>query len=114
PALGASRIDLVSVLKGTGEAVSGAVGKRRARMALTVVQVALSLVLVIGAGLFLRSLGKLRAIDPSLVTDRVVAAQLDLGLRGYDQAKGQQFYARVLEAAQAIPGVQAATLTSVL
>jgi putative ABC transport system permease protein len=114
PALGASRIDLVSVLKGAGEAVSGAVGKRRARMALTVVQIALSLVLVIGAGLFLRSLGKLRAIDPSLVTDRVVATQLNLTLRGYDEAKGQQFYTRVLEAVQAVPGVQAATLTSVL
>jgi putative ABC transport system permease protein len=114
PALGASRIDLVSVLKGAGEAVSAAVGKRRARRMLTVVQVALSLVLVVGAGLFLRSLGKLRAIDPSLITNRVVAAQLNLGLRGYDEAKGQQFYTRVLEAAQALPGVQAVTLTSVL
>jgi putative ABC transport system permease protein len=83
-------------------------------MTLTVVQIALSLVLIVGAGLFLRSLGKLRAIDPSLVTDRVVAAQLNVTLRGYDQPKGQQFYARVLEAAQTLPGVQAATLTSVL
>jgi putative ABC transport system permease protein len=114
PALGASRTDLVSVLKGAGEAVSGAVGKRRARMTLTVVQIALSLVLVVGAGLFLRSLGKLRAIDPSLVTDRVVAAQLNLTLRGYDADKGGQFYARVLEGVNGIPGVQAATLSSVL
>jgi predicted permease len=114
PAFGASRADLVSVLKGAGEAVSGAVGKRRARMALTVVQIALSLVLVVGAGLFLRSLGKLRAIDPSLVTDRVVAAQMNLTLRGYNHEKGKQFYARVLEAVQAMPGIQAATLTSVL
>jgi putative ABC transport system permease protein len=114
PAFGASRADLLSVLKGAGEAVSGAVGKRRARMALTVVQIALSLVLVIGAGLFLRSLGKLRAIDPTLVTDRVVATQMNLTLRGYDQEKGRQFYARVLDAVQGMPGIQAATLTSVL
>jgi predicted permease len=114
PALGASRADLLGVLKGSGEAVSGAVGKRRARMTLTVVQIALALVLVVGAGLFLRSLGKLRAIDPSLVTDRIIAAQIDLTLRGYDQEKGRQFYSRVLERAQALPGVQAATLTSVL
>lgn len=114
PALGASRVDLVSVLKGAGEAVSGAVGKRRARLALTAVQIALSLVLVVGAGLFLRSLGKLRAIDPSLVTDRVIATQLDLTLPGYDEPKGRQFYSRVLEVVQGIPGVQAATLTSVL
>jgi predicted permease len=114
PAFGASRADLLGVLKGSGETVSGAVGKRRARMTLTVVQIALSLVLVLGAGLFLRSLGKLRAIDPSLVTDRVVAAEMDLTLRGYDEGKGVQFYSRVLERARALPGVQAATLTSVL
>ena len=114
PALGASRADLVTVLKGAGEAVSGAVGKRRARNVLTVVQVALSLVLVVGAGVFLRSLGKLRSIDPSLVTDRVVAAQVNLTLRGYDEARGQQFYARVLEAVRGVAGVQAVTLASVL
>ena len=114
PAFGASRADLVSVLKGAGEAVSGAVGKRRARMGLTVVQIALSLVLVVGAGLFLRSLAKLRAIDPSLLTDRVIATQINLTLRGYDEERGQLFYARVLEGVRTIPGVQAVTLTSVL
>jgi predicted permease len=114
PAFGASRADLISVLKGAGEAVSGAVGKRRARLALTVVQIALSLVLVVGAGLFLRSLGKLRAIDPSLVTDRVLATQVNLILRGYDEARGRQFYSRLLEDVRTLPGVQAATLTSVL
>ena len=70
--------------------------------------------LVVGAGLFLRSLGKLRGIDPSLVTDRVVATQMNLTLRGYNEEKGKQFYARLLDAVQAVPGVQAATLTSVL
>ena len=114
PAFGASRADLVSVLKSGGATLAGATGKRRARMALTAVQIALSLVLVIGAGLFLRSLGKLRAIDPSLATDRVIATQLNLTLRGYDQARGAQFYERVLASAAAVPGVQSATLTSVL
>jgi len=114
PAFGASRADLVTVLKGAGESVSGAVGKRRTRMTLTAVQVALSLVLVVGAGLFLRSLGKLRAIDPSLVTDRVVATTLDLTLRGYDKDKGLQFYTQVLESVKRLPGIQAATLSSVL
>ena len=114
PAFGATRADLLAVLKGSGEAVSGAVGKRRARMTLTVVQIALSLVLVVGAGLFLRSLAKLRAIDPSLATDRVVAAQLNLTLRGYDQARGGEFYDRLLDMIQGVPGVQSATLASVL
>jgi predicted permease len=114
PAFGASRADLVSVLKGAAEAVSGAVGKRRARLGLTVVQIALSLVLVVGAGLFLRSLAKLRAIDPSLMTDRVLAGSVNLTLRGYEAERGQQVYARLLEDVRAIPGVQHATLTSVL
>jgi predicted permease len=114
PAFGASRADLVSVLKGGGAAVAGAVGKRRARMTLTAIQIALALVLVVGAGLFLRSLGKLRAIDPSLVTDRVIATQMNLTLRGYDQARGVQFYERVLASVKAVPGVQSATLASVL
>ena len=114
PAFGASRADLIAVLKGAGEAVSGAVGKRRARMTLTAVQIALSLVLVVGAGLFLRSLGKLRAIDPSLATDRVVAATLNMTLRGYDEAKGTLFYTHVLESVKRLPGIQAATLSSVL
>ena len=114
PAFGASRADLIGVLKGTGEAVSGAVGKRRVRLALTVVQIALSLVLVIGAGLFLRSLGKLRAIDPSLSTDRVLATQVNLTLRGYDAARGQVFYRQLQDSVRALPGVQHATLTSVL
>ena len=114
PAFGASRADLVSVLKSGGATLAGTAGKRRARMALTAVQIALSLVLVIGAGLFLRSLGKLRAIDPALLTDRVIATQLNLTLRGYDEARGQQFYERVLASVQGVPGVQAATLTSVL
>lgn len=114
PAFGASRADLISVLKGAGESVSGAVGKRRVRLGLTVVQIALSLVLVVGAGLFLRSLARLRAIDPSLTTDRVLATQVNLTLRGYDESRGQVFYSRLLDGVRTVPGVQHATLTSVL
>ena len=114
PSIGSSRPDLLAVIKAAGEAVGTTIGKRRLRTALTVVQVALALVLVIGAGLFLRSLGRLRAVDPALITNRVIAGSLDLSLRGYSEAGGQQFYDAALEAARSLPGVQAATLTSVL
>jgi predicted permease len=114
PAIGSSRPDLLVVIKAAGEATGSRIGKRRLRTSLTVVQVALALVLVIGAGLFLRSLERLRAVDPALVTDRVIAGRLDLTLRGYSEERGRQFYEEALDSARSLPGVQAATLTSVL
>jgi len=114
PAIGSSRPDLLAVIKAAGEAAGTRIGKRRLRTSLTVVQVALALVLVIGAGLFLRSLGRLRAVDPALLNNRVIAATLDLTLLGYSEGRGRQFYDAALESARSLPGVQAATLTSVL
>jgi putative ABC transport system permease protein len=84
------------------------------RRALVIVQVALSLVLVIGAGLFLRSLWRLKAIDPALASDRVVAASLNLTLRGYDEPRGRQLYEDVLARVRAIPGVESVSLAYVL
>jgi len=114
PAIGSSRPDLLAVIKAAGETAGTRIGKRRLRTSLTVVQVALALVLVIGAGLFLRSLGRLRAVDPALLNNRVIAATLDLTLLGYSEGRGRQFYDAALESARSLPGVQAATLTSVL
>jgi predicted permease len=114
PAFGSSRPDLLVVIKATGETSGSRLGKRTLRASLTVVQIALALVLVIGAGLFLRSLERLRAVDPALVTDRVIAGTLDLTLRGYGEGRGRQFYEAALDSARSLPGVQAATLTSVL
>lgn len=114
PALTASRLDLVTVIRRAGLALSAAPGRRRIRAALALVQIALSLVLIIGAGLFLRSLAKLRAIDPSLATDRVIAATINLTLRGYTEEQGQQFYASLLERVGRQPGVEAVTIASVL
>ena len=114
PAVGTSRADLVEVIKRSTASLGATPGGRRARAGLAVVQIALSLVLIVGAGLFLRSLARLRSIEPALATDRVVAATLNLTLRGYDQNRGQQFYDSLLAAVAAEPGIQAATLSSVL
>jgi putative ABC transport system permease protein len=102
------------VIKGAGDAVQTLVGKRRLRAALVVVQIALSLVLVVGAGLFLRSLSQLRSVDPTLANDRIVAATLNLTLRGYTPERGPQLYEQLLERARAIPGIQSASLAYVL
>jgi predicted permease len=114
PALSTSRPDLLTVVKGTADGVRARFGRQGVRASLVVVQVSRSLVLVVGAGLFLRSLGRLHSVDPSLASDRVVAASLNLSLRGYDEARGRQFYADVLPRVRAVPGVESAALAYVL
>ena len=114
PALSTSRPDLLTVVKGTADGVRARFGRQGVRAALVVVQVSLSLVLVVGAGLFLRSLGRLHSVDPSLSSDRVVAASVNLALRGYDEPRGRQFYTDVLQRVRAMPGVESAALAYVL
>ncbi len=113
PAVMASRLSPVEVARGVVEGRMTS-GRGRLRAALTVVQVALSVVLVIGAGLFLRTLANLRSIDPAMLTTRTVAATINLTLRGYDEARGRQFYTRLLERVRAVPGVDATALAFVL
>ena len=113
PALTTSRPDLLAVVKGTGD--SGARSRRHyLRASLVVVQIAVSLALVVGAGLFVRSLSRLRAIDPALADNRVVAATLNLSLRGYDVERGRQFYESAIGKVATLPGVQSVSLAYVL
>ncbi len=81
------------------------------RNLLVVVQVALSLVLLIGAGLLLKSAGNAQAIDPGFETERVVMLSSHLGLHGYDEARGRLFYQRAVERVAGLPGIEAASLT---
>jgi len=114
PALQASRPDLVPALK--DEASAAVQGRRRfnLRNALVVAQVALSLVLLIGAGLFLRSLNNAQAIDPGFTADKILDAQLNINLLRYTKAQGQQFYGQVIERIEALPGVESASLARVV
>jgi putative ABC transport system permease protein len=110
PALQASRPELVSALKSQA-APAGTGGRRLAgRNLLVAAQVALSLVALIAAGLFLRSLGEQQRADPGFSADRLVRLQFDLGLRGYDEARGEGFVRELAELAAAVPGVAAATV----
>ncbi len=88
-------------------------GERRLglRSLLVVVQVALSLVLLIGAGLLLKSVGNAQAIDPGFETERVVMLSSHLGLHGYDEERGLLFYQRAVERVSGLPGIEAASLT---
>lgn len=89
--------------------IVGRVG--RARGGLLAAQVALSLALLVGAGLLARSLSKAYAIDPGFRTDQVLFVSVELASLEfrYDEARARQFYADVLERVEAIPGVLSAS-----
>ena len=113
PALRASSASPIESLTARG---ADSPGRRRfaARDALVVAQVAGSLVLLIGAGLFLRSLANAKAIDPGFDPNGVLVLSIDLGAQGYDAARGARFYAALQERLLGLPGVEAASVTSAL
>jgi predicted permease len=110
PALGATRVDLNSTLK--DDRGAGRFGFRRSRLrsALVVAQVASSLVLLIVAGLFVRSLLQARAIDPGFNHENILAVAFDLGARSGEEADTTAFCRELLERARALPGVGAACI----
>lgn len=79
-----------------------------------IAQVAISLVLMIGAGLFVRSLQGAQAIDLGFDPTNVAVMSVDLSLQGYDEARGRAFYDQLLERVAALPGVRSTTLAKML
>lgn len=112
PALQSSRPDLVTELKerAGGEVSSGR--RFKLRDVFMVVQVALSLLALIGAGMFLFSLHNAQKMDPGFDTHNLGMISFDLGSLNYDPQRAKEFQRRVLETAQAVPGVKAATLAA--
>lgn len=109
PALAASRPEVVGALKDEG---GGGAGRGRLRGALVIAQVAVSLLLLICAGLFLRSLQNASSIDPGFDADNLLTVSMDLELQGYDEARGRQFSAQLLERVRAVPGIVSASLAN--
>jgi predicted permease len=112
PAWRASRLDLVTALR-DGRGGEGGT-PARARRALVVGQVALSMVLLVAAGLFVRTLQRARVTDPGFEVDGVTTARLDLTLLARDEAHGRAFYDRLLERLRAAPGTRSASLATSL
>lgn len=104
PALQATRPSLVPALK--GEAPAGG-GKSRMSRALVVAQLALSLTLLVVAGLFGRSLRNATNIDKGFNSDNLLTAGLDLGLQGYDRARAEQLFATLKSRLELQPNVRA-------
>jgi predicted permease len=113
PALQSTRPNLAPVLKDQAGAVAGGGGVVRLRKALVVSQVTLSLLLLIGAGLFIRTLGELRNLKPGFTTENLVAFAVDPSLSGYNVERCKLFYRQLLDALEATPGVRSVGLASV-
>ncbi|HEV2488010.1 MAG TPA: ABC transporter permease [Terracidiphilus sp.] len=110
PALRASGLSPVTVLKDEALSTSGGLRKSRLSGGLVVAQVALSLLLLACAGLFVRSLQRAQQADPGFDPSHVFLATYDLGPMGYTDKTGLEFDRQLLERLQALPGVQSATL----
>jgi predicted permease len=112
PALQTSRADLVTELKERTSQFIGAPHAGSLRNLLVIGQVALSLVALIGAGLFVRSLQNAENINPGFETQHMLVMTYDLGTRSYNEQHGREFHRRALERAASVPSVQAAALAS--
>jgi predicted permease len=111
PALQTTKPNIAGTLKDQAGAVVGG-GNHRLRKGLVVVQVTLSLLLLVGAGLFVRSLANLRNLGPGFSPERLVAFQIDPSLNGFTPERLRIFYPQLSDALSSIPGVRSVGLAS--
>jgi putative ABC transport system permease protein len=115
PAVEAARFDPNDALKESGRGNSGTSSSRRARSALVVAEVALALVLLVGAGLLLRSFARLNAVNPGFNPENLLTMRVQLPPRkAKDDAQVVSFFRQVTEKLSALPGVRAATTVNYL
>jgi predicted permease len=112
PALEASRADLHTALKDAPG--SGVFRRSRLRHAFVIGQIALSLALLSGAGLFARALQYGQTIFPGRQPETVLTARLDPRQQGYDVARTREFYQQLTERVASLPGVEAVSLARIL
>lgn len=111
PALQASRADVQEALKETARSTTG--GRHRLRQVLVVTEVALTLVLLIGSGLLIRSFYLLQKVNPGFVDERVLSFRVQLPVQKYPgEHEWLNFYQRAIEKLRALPGVNEVSLTS--
>ena len=110
PALQASKHDLVPALKDHSQQLGDRRRMFSLRNALVIGQVALSIVVLIGAGLFLRSLNHARAINPGFDAEHILTLSFNTAAQKYDATKAEQFYQQLSNRVQALPGVQSVSV----
>ncbi|HKQ75466.1 MAG TPA: ABC transporter permease [Blastocatellia bacterium] len=109
PALQSSKLNFLPLLKDAGNSFGGA-SRARLRGVLVVSQIALSMVLLVSAGLCVRTLLNAQAINPGFTTENLLTAKLDLGRQNYSEAQGREFYRSLLERLGGLPGVESVSL----
>ncbi|MGH9592118.1 MAG: FtsX-like permease family protein, partial [Bryobacteraceae bacterium] len=109
PALRVSRNDLNETLRESGRGMTGDGGRHPIRNILVIGQVAGSLVLLVAAGLFMRSLVRAKSIDLGFDPHNLLNVGVDPGLQGYEQPRAESFYRELLRRAQSLPGVESAS-----
>jgi predicted permease len=117
PALQGMRVEPMLALKAGGRIAPAGGGTRWSsnwsfKQTLVALQVALSLVLLVGAGLFVRTLQNFANLDPGFDRDHLVNVWIDTHLGGYSQAQLPALYRRLIEQVEALPGVRSAALIS--
>ncbi len=112
PAIRSSKLDLTPTLKESGR-TSGAVGRSLLSKSLVVVQVSLSVLLLIGAGLLIRSLRNLQSVEVGFNTNNLLLFDVEPALIGYREARLVELYQQMFKRLEAVPGVQSVTSSHV-
>jgi predicted permease len=112
PALVASDVDLAAALRAQAGSLVGSRRGAWARSTLVVVQIALSFVLLVGAGLLIKSFQAMRVVSPGFTIDGVLTTTVDAFTAGYDVQRARIFHDRLMERVRAMAGVQSADLSA--
>ncbi len=113
PAFQAARAPVTATLKEEGGSVAGGGRQARIRRLLVVGQVAMSMLLLAGAGLFARSLYNLMSVDPGFQVDSVLTFSIDPSLSGYSTDRTRTFFRRLQQELGGVPGVRSASMSEV-
>ena len=113
PAIQAARQDPQEALRADGRSATAGVGRKRIRAALTIGEVALSVALLIGAGLLIRSFARLQQVDPGFAVSNLMTGRVNLSATNYPSAATRRaFYDRLLTDLRGRPGIAAAAISS--
>jgi putative ABC transport system permease protein len=113
PALQASKLELTEALKEGSRGLAGSLQRNRLRSLLVVSELALALVLLVGAGLMIKSFLRLQRVDPGFNAENVLMARISLPISKYPEPNQQTaFYQQVIERVRSLPGVRVAGAAS--
>ena len=113
PAFQARNVDLASALRAGSAGVVGARGAAWLRSSLVVLQVCLSFVLLVGAGLLVQSLHKVRTTSPGFSTSRVLDTAVSLVAAGYDVPRAKVFQDQLMDRVRSLPGVESTAYATI-